>query len=310
MGTTPASADAGLVRQYLHEVGRHALLGADDEIRLARLIKAGDEAELQLASGTYPSTSDRMALKRTVRAGREAADTFVTANLRLVVSIAKHYQWSGLPLLDLIQEGNLGLIRAVHGFDESKGFRFSTYATWWIRQAIVRGIDKTSRAIRLPVHVVDHLHAFRRAESALQARLGREPSPEELAEELGWDTSEVSEIETLPGEPLSLDARLTDEGDDDVQATIADAGAADPADSLRDELLAEKLRALLRDVGARDRLVLTLRYGLEGEVPRSLEETGRMLGISRERVRQIEARAMRMLQFSTTGDEVVELLVS
>jgi RNA polymerase sigma factor (sigma-70 family) len=306
----PASTDPGLVRQYLEEVGRHRLLGADDEIRLAKLIRAGDEAEQQLAAGACTSPADRAALRRTVRAGRDAADAFVTANLRLVVSIAKHYQWSGLSLLDLIQEGNLGLIRAVHGFDESKGFRFSTYATWWIRQAIVRGIDKTSRAIRLPVHVVDHLHALRRAESALQARLGRQPSPEELAEELGWDTAEVSEIETLPSEPLSLDARLTEDGDDEVGTTVADASAADPADSLRAELLAGKLQALLEDVAERDRLVLTLRYGLGGEAPHSLEETGRILGISRERVRQIEARAMRMLQFSDAGNEVVELLVS
>jgi RNA polymerase primary sigma factor len=160
------------------------------------------------------------------------------------------------------------------------------------------------------VHVVDHLHALRRAESALQARLGRQPSPEELAEELGWDTAEVSEIETLPSEPLSLDARLTEDGDDEVGTTVADASAADPADSLRAELLAGKLQALLEDVAERDRLVLTLRYGLGGEAPHSLEETGRILGISRERVRQIEARAMRMLQFSDAGNEVVELLVS
>ena len=310
MGFNPTGTDPGLVRQYLHEVGRHPLLTAADETRLARLIKAGDEATATIASGRVRGAVHRAALRRAVRAGHEAADEFVTANLRLVVSIAKHYQWSGLSLLDLIQEGNLGLIRAVHGFDETKGFRFSTYATWWIRQAMVRGIDKTSRSIRLPVHVVDHLHALRRAETALQARLGRAPSPEELAEELGWDTSEVSEVEMLPSEPLSLDAKLTDDGDDLVQATIADPDAPDPADSLRHELLAEKLRTLLRQVADRDRVVLTLRYGLDGETPRSLEETGHILGISRERVRQIEARAMRALQFSAEGDEVAELLVS
>jgi RNA polymerase primary sigma factor len=306
----PTGTDPGLVRQYLQEVGRHPLLSAEDEVRLAKLIKAGDQARVTLASGPVGGAVHRAVLRREVRAGHLAADEFVTANLRLVVSIAKHYQWSGLSLLDLIQEGNLGLIRAVHGFDETKGFRFSTYATWWIRQAIVRGIDKTARSIRLPVHVVDHLHALRRAETTLQARLGRAPSPEELAEELGWDTDAVSEVETLPSEPLSLDARLSDDGDDVVQATIADAGAADPADSLRDELLAAKLHALLEDVVERDRVVLRLRYGLDGEVPHSLEETGRLLGISRERVRQIEARAMRVLQFSAAGEEVAELLVS
>ncbi len=297
------------MRRYLHDVGSHRLLHPEEEVRLARLIKKGERARERLETELELTRPERRVLGADVEAGREATDAFVTANLRLVVSIAKQFQWSGMALLDLIQEGNLGLIRAVHGFDESRGFRFSTYATWWIRQAIARGIDNTARSIRLPVHVVDHLHVLRRAESELEGALGRCPHDAELATHLGWDISRVHELRRLPGDPLSLDARLSEHADADLGSMVA-ADDGDPCDHLSSELVARKLHQLLGALRDRDRVVLSMRYGLGGAAPCSLEETARALGISRERARQLESRAMRLLQASASGDDVSELLVS
>jgi len=297
-----------MVRQYLNEVGRYPMLTAEEEVELGAKVQAGEVARARLESGESLSPSLRNRLARKMREGDAAVDAFITANLRLVVSIAKHYRWSRLPLLDLIQEGNLGLIRAVHGYDAERGFRFSTYATWWIRQSIARGVRNSERSIRIPAHIADHLTALNRVSTAMYGELAHEPTDEELAQELGWTTAEIRGLRELPEEPRSLDAPLGDDGDGDLDAVVADGDAVDPLEDVMAGSLSTELEQLLaHELNARECMVLQLRFGLDGSEPRTLEAVGDVLGTTRERVRQLEARALQKLQNSQAGQDLAEL---
>ncbi|HET6875532.1 MAG TPA: sigma-70 family RNA polymerase sigma factor [Acidimicrobiales bacterium] len=300
-----------LVRLYLSDIGRYALLTKDDEARLGAAIEVGAEGRRRLESGERLTRSEKNRLRRDVRAAEEATHVFIQANLRLVVSVAKKYQWSGLPLLDLVQEGNLGLIHAVEKFDYRKGFKFSTYATWWIRQAISRGIANTSRTIRLPVHVADRVEALRRAATQLESVLGRVPSEEELAQELDWPLDLVIDVMGLPSEPASLDAPLSDESEDGLGQFVADEAAADPADTALATLMPVEVGRLLDCLDEQERTVIRLRYGLDRGDPRTFVETGSVLQLTGERVRQIEKKAIAKLRQATAiNDEARALLAA
>ncbi|MDP9074142.1 MAG: sigma-70 family RNA polymerase sigma factor [Actinomycetota bacterium] len=302
--------DEDLVRLYLDEVGRYALLSKDDEARLGQAVQAGQEAEATLASGAELSPAQRRELKRVVRAGEQAADTFAKANLRLVVSVASKYQWSGLPLLDLVQEGNLGLIHAVEKFDWRKGFKFSTYATWWIRQAIGRAIDNSGRTIRLPGHVGDQIRRVRRAQAALESRFGRLPTPEELAVECDMTATLVVDLLRYDEEPVSLAGRVGEGEDTELGDLIADRDAVSPFDAVAETLLPEEIERLLGSLADSERKVLWLRYGLDRGEPRTLDEVGQALSLSGERIRKIERNALRKLRADLIGTEAHELLAS
>jgi RNA polymerase sigma factor (sigma-70 family) len=289
-------ADEDIVRLYLNDIGQHQLLTKDDEATLGTLVQAGLSARERLADPTGLTPSEKTKLRRQVTAGDAAATRFVQANLRLVVSIAKKYQSSGLPLLDLVQEGNLGLMHAVEKFDARKGFKFSTYATWWIRQAITRGIANAGATIRLPVHAGDLLKLYDKTRALLEIRLQRRPTMAEIAEEMGYPIDRVAEIIASARVTASLDEEIREDGD----ATLADLRAI--ADDRPDEdavattarnSVQQVLSAALDD---RERRILTLRYGLDRGEPRTLEEVGEAFGLTRERIRQIEARALSKLR--------------
>ncbi len=231
-----------------------------------------------------------------MRAAEEATDVFVKANLRLVVSVAKRYQSSGLPLLDLVQEGNLGLIHAVEKFDYKKGFKFSTYATWWIRQAITRGIANTGRTIRLPVHTGDLVLRLRKAMTQLENDLGRRATAEELSLLLGWSEAQVVDILRVSSDPASLDAPISEDSDDEFGDIIADLNAVSPFDAVAAALLPSAVERLLSPLDERERSVIRLRFGLDRGEPRTLDEVGLHFNLTRERIRQIEARAMSKLR--------------
>jgi RNA polymerase sigma factor (sigma-70 family) len=288
--------DEDLVRLYLADIGRHPLLTKDDEARLARQIEDGSAAEAALTDpDTVVGPNERRALRRQVRKGAEAHDLFVLANLRLVVSIAKKYQASGLPLLDLIQEGNLGLIHAVEKFDWRKGFKFSTYATWWIRQAVQRGVANKARVIRIPVHIVEREQKMSRAERELVAKLERTPTDEEVAEKSKLPLKQVREVRSAARAVASLDKPV---GEDD-SASFGDLFASEeaaPDEQVEVELTEKALRAAVAELSEREQQILNLRYGLDRTAdPKSLEEIGKIMGITRERVRQLEAEALRRL---------------
>jgi RNA polymerase sigma factor (sigma-70 family) len=301
--------DPDLVRLYLDDAGQYPLLTKDDEARLAQEIEAGVEARRRLDdSDEKPDAAERRALRRAVRTGDEAHLTFVRSNLRLVVSIAKRYQASGLPLLDLIQEGNLGLIHAVDKFDWRKGFKFSTYATWWIRQAISRGIANTGRTIRLPVHAGDNLARLIKARSVLELRLGRQATHAELAVELDTTIEKVRETSLIAAEPLSLEQPLNDEGDAVLGDMVVDRGATEPFEAAATSLLPAEVEKLLLGLDERERKIIALRFGLDRGEPRTLEEVGGSLDLTRERIRQIEARAMSKLRHPAVAAEFSDLL--
>ncbi|MGH9303808.1 MAG: sigma-70 family RNA polymerase sigma factor [Acidimicrobiales bacterium] len=302
--------DEDLVRLYLRDIGQYPLLTKADEARLAQAIEARAQARSDLAeSGATLPASQRLALRRDIQHGDNAEQTFVQSNLRLVVHIAKKYQSSGLPLLDLIQEGNVGLIHAVEKFDWRKGFKFSTYATWWIRQAISRGIANTVRTIRLPVHAADLVTALQAAQGQLRARLGRSATTVELGNELGLAEEKVKEILRIRAQPLSLSEPLRDDGDAELGDIVEDRFAESPYEAAALTLLPSEIARLLAQLDDREREVLRLRFGLDRGEPRTLEEVGRQFNLTRERVRQIEARAMSKLRHPANESDARELLM-
>jgi DNA-directed RNA polymerase sigma subunit (sigma70/sigma32) len=300
-----------LVRVYLEEAGKHPLLTKDDEARLAQEIEDGLAARDLSEKGSAKLTpTEKRAVRRRIRRGEEAHLTFVLANLRLVVSIAKRYQASGVPLLDLIQEGNLGLIHAVDKFDYRKGFKFSTYATWWIRQAISRGIANTGRVIRLPVHAGDMRLRLLRTMGLLELRYGRRPTHAELAAELDISEEKVRETLRIAPDPLSLEQPLNDEGDAVLGDLVEDRGAASPEDAAFAAVLPGEMQRLLGRLDDRERRVIELRFGLDRGEPRTLEQVGELFDLTRERIRQIESRAFAKLRHPAYAAEVLDLLGS
>ena len=292
-------------RLYLREIGQVALLTSADEVELAGAIIDGNEAEAQLAELAASGGLDKVdraevaRLRRRKRRGDRARDRLTRANLRLVVSVAKKFGGRGLPLLDLFQEGNLGLMRAVEKFDATKGFKFSTYATWWIRQAITRAIADQSRTIRIPVHKVDAMNRVLRAQRDLAQELEREPSHSEIGDRAVLDPGEVEKLLRLASEqdnPLSLDSPMGNERDVSLADLVPDITAIAPADAAARRLLGDAVLASLEDLDDREKDVVRMRFGLDGEQPRTLEEVGKHFGVTRERVRQIEARTMAKLR--------------
>ncbi|HET9077393.1 MAG TPA: RNA polymerase sigma factor RpoD, partial [Acidimicrobiales bacterium] len=284
-----------LVRLYLNDVGKHALLSKDDEARLAQAIEAGRDARTELTRTEGLSPSRQRELRRLVRLGEEATEGFVKANLRLVVSIAKKYQAAELPLLDLVQEGNLGLIHAVEKFDWRKGFKFSTYATWWIRQAITRAIADQARTIRIPVHMVDTINKVMRAQRQLLQDLGREPTVEEVAERAEMTAERVRDILRVSQETVSLEQPM---GEDDFSLSdlIEDEGAVAPSEAAARAMLNEAVSEALAELSERERKVVRMRFGLDDGQMRTLEEVGKEFGVTRERIRQIESKTLAKLR--------------
>jgi RNA polymerase sigma factor (sigma-70 family) len=297
-----------LVRLYLKDVGKHGLLTKADEVRLAQAIEAGREARAELGADGEMGSSRRHQLSRLVREGDRATDVFVTANLRLVVSIAKKYQAAEIPLLDLVQEGNLGLIHAVEKFDWRKGFKFSTYATWWIRQAITRGIANSGRTVRLPVHAGDLLNQVIKARARLEGQLGRRPSALELAADLDLEQARVTEILRHASEPMSLSEPLRSDGDAEVGDKVEDHNAISPFDAAATALLADEVGKMLLGLDPREREILRLRFGLDQGQPHTLDEVGTQFHLTRERIRQIEARAISKLRHPTLDRGAQDLL--
>jgi RNA polymerase sigma factor (sigma-70 family) len=297
-----------LVRLYLEDVGRHDLLTKDDEIRLAQAIETGNAAREKLETTKKLTPTQRRALKREIRHGDDAHRQFVNSNLRLVVSIAKKYQSSGLPLLDIVQEGNLGLIHAVDKFDWRKGFKFSTYATWWIRQAIQRGIANSARVIRLPVHAGDMLTALLKLRASLEGSLGRTPTLAELAGEAELPLEKVVEVLRYAVDTVSLDEPVRDDGDAELGDFVEDRNAVAPFEHAATSLLPNEVAKVLAVLDERERTILTLRFGLDGGGERTLEEVAEHFGLTRERIRQIEARAMSKLRHPSADVGARELL--
>jgi RNA polymerase sigma factor (sigma-70 family) len=301
--------DEDLVRLYLTDIGQYPLLTKDDEVRLARAIEDGAAARRELAERSEALAPARVReLRRIVRSGERAERTFVQSNLRLVVSIAKKYQASGLPLLDLVQEGNLGLMHAVEKFDWRKGFKFSTYATWWIRQAITRGIANTGRTIRLPVHAGDTLARVQKARVRLELANGRPPTSRELAADVELPEDKVVEALRFAAEPLSLSEPLREDGDAELGDLVEDSGAESPDESAAHAMLPAEVLRLLAPLDERERQILTLRFGLDRGEPRTLEEVGRHFHLTRERIRQIEARAISKLRHPSSDTGARDLL--
>ncbi|MFF8811759.1 RNA polymerase sigma factor [Streptomyces pactum] len=293
-----------LFRQYLREIGRIPLLSAADEVELARRVEAGLFAEEKLSNN--PDLEEQLALDldRLVVLGRMAKRRLIEANLRLVVSVAKRYIGRGLTMLDLVQEGNLGLIRAVEKFDYARGYKFSTYATWWIRQAMSRALADQARTIRVPVHVVELINRVVRVQRRLLQERGYEPTAEEVAAQLDLTPQRVLEVLRLAQEPVSLHAPVGEEEDVALGDLIEDADAASPVESAAFLLLRQHLEAVLSTLGERERKVVQLRYGLVDGRPRTLEEIGRIFGVTRERIRQIESKTLNKLRDHTFADQL------
>ena len=286
------------VRAYLKQIGRVALLNAQREVDLAKRIEAGLYAAERLSEATEGSGGSqvRRDLRWIVRDGQRAKNNLVEANLRLVVSIAKRYTGRGMPFLDLIQEGNIGLIRAVEKFDYARGYKFSTYATWWIRQAVSRAMADQARTIRIPVHMVEVINKLGRIQRELLQDLGREPTPEELAKEMDITPEKVLEIQQYAREPISLDQTIGDEGDSQLGDFIEDSEAVVAVDAVSFTLLQDQLQSVLATLSEREAGVVRLRFGLTDGQPRTLDEIGQVYGVTRERIRQIESKTMSKLR--------------
>ena len=295
------------IRQYLDGIGTYHLLTSEDEVALAKAIENGRKAEIALESEHDPAK--RRALHEMAHAGEEARQTFIRCNLRLVVSIAKRYGHAKLPFLDLVQEGNLGLIRAVEKFEYRKGFKFSTYATWWIRQAITRAIADKSRTIRVPVHMMDTITQMQTAEANLIKRLGRKPTDEELSEESGLTVDKLIEARKVAPEPVSIFEPV---GEDNAMLGdfIEDLEATAPFELIASKLNIENLRFVLDRLTDRERTIIEMRYGLGDREPATLDEVGRHFNVTRERIRQIEAKALAKMRHPSTPGGLRELAVS
>ena len=300
------------VRMYLKEIGKVPLLTADQEVELATAMTAGREAQARMdeaeENGETLSDEELAQLKKQIKAGERAKQQLAEANLRLVVSIAKRYVGRGMLFLDLIQEGNLGLIRAVEKFDYTKGFKFSTYATWWIRQAITRAIADQARTIRIPVHMVETINKLVRIQRQLLQELGREPTPEEIGEEMGLTAERVREIQKISQEPVSLETPIGEEEDSQLGDFIEDDAAVVPPDAASFSMLQEQLAKVLEGLAERERKVISLRFGLEDGHPRTLEEVGREFGVTRERIRQIESKTLAKLRHPSRSSKLKDYL--
>jgi RNA polymerase primary sigma factor len=295
------------VRMYLKEIGRVALLTAQQEVELAQRIESGLMAEEQLQGGKVSATREED-LRWQRRDGAMAKRHLVEANLRLVVSIAKRYVGRGMAFLDLIQEGNLGLIRAVEKFDYAKGFKFSTYATWWIRQAITRAIADQARTIRIPVHMVETINKLVRIQRQLLQDLGREPTAEEIAEQMELTPEKVREIQKISQEPVSLETPVGEEEDSNLGDFIEDAEAPVPLERASFRLLQEQLESVLHTLSEREKEVIRLRFGLVDGQPRTLEDVGKKFGVTRERIRQIESKTLSKLRHPSRSQKLRDYL--
>ena len=306
----PNRGDAGTsdtVRLYLREIGQVDLLTTEDERRLAQLIEEGQVAAAQIDAGVDDKTEERL-LMRAVQRGERAKSELTQANLRLVVSIAKRYSGRGMQLLDLIQEGNLGLMRAVDKFDHTKGFKFSTYATWWIRQAITRSIADQARTIRIPVHMVEHMNRLTRMRRQMHQQLEREPTVDELAEKLQLEPDRVRELMRISLDPLSLDSPVGEEDESNLADFIEDSSVDTPADAATRAMLHEAVEEVLGELTDREQEIVRMRFGLDGSQARTLEEVGREFGVTRERVRQIEAKTLAKLRHPHRSQRLREFL--
>jgi RNA polymerase primary sigma factor len=295
------------VRMYLREIGQVDLLTGDDERRLAQLIEAGHMAATRIDEGGQDPVEERR-LVRAVQRGERAKSELTQANLRLVVSIAKRYSGRGMQLLDLIQEGNLGLMRAVDKFDHSKGFKFSTYATWWIRQAITRSIADQARTIRIPVHMVEHMNRVIRAKRQLHQELEREPTIDELSERVQLEPDRVRELLRISLDPLSLDSPIGEEDESNLGDFIEDSSTDGPADAATRVMLTQAVGAVLGELSEREQEIVRLRFGLDGGQAKTLEEVGREFGVTRERIRQIEAKTLAKLRHPQRSQRLREFL--
>jgi RNA polymerase primary sigma factor len=291
-----AGATADPVKDYLKQIGKVPLLNAEMEVELAKRIEAGLFSEEKLGKGGKISAKLEEELEWIAEDGRRAKNHLLEANLRLVVSLAKRYTGRGMLFLDLIQEGNLGLIRAVEKFDYTKGYKFSTYATWWIRQAITRAMADQARTIRIPVHMVEVINKLARVQRQMLQDLGREPTPEELAKELDMTPEKVIEVQKYGREPISLHTPLGEDGDSEFGDLIEDSEAVVPADAVSFTLLQEQLHSVLDTLSEREAGVVSMRFGLTDGQPKTLDEIGKVYGVTRERIRQIESKTMSKLR--------------
>jgi len=296
------------VRMYLKEIGKVPLLTPEEEIDLAQKMNAGALAQEQIDEGEGLSKEDLAQLNALLKEGEKAKQKLAEANLRLVVSIAKRYVGRGMLFLDLIQEGNLGLIKAVEKFDYTKGYKFSTYATWWIRQAITRAIADQARTIRIPVHMVETINKVIRVSRQLLQELGHDPSPEEIADEMNMPVDKVREILKIAQEPVSLETPIGEEEDSHLGDFIPDEGASEPSEAASFTLLKEQLVDVLSTLTPREEKVLKLRFGIEDGRTRTLEEVGKEFNVTRERIRQIEAKALRKLRHPSRSKKLKDFL--
>jgi RNA polymerase primary sigma factor len=301
---TPAMGDS--VHTYLKSIGRTSLLTAEQEVDLAKRIEAGLFAEHKLETATGLDDKFRRELELVAEDGRRAKSHMLEANLRLVVSVAKKYSDRGLSLLDVVQEGNLGLIRAVEKFDYTKGYKFSTYAMWWIRQAIQRGFADSARTIRLPVHVLEMLSKLSRVERDMHQKLGREPTPEELAVELDRTPDQIEELLRTSRQPISLDSTIGEDGETSIGDLIEDVDAPEASELVDRQLMAEQLRSALDALTPREATIMAMRFGLYDGNPHTLDEIGRALGLTRERIRQLEKQSLSKLRHPSRAQPLLD----